>query len=179
MTHSLTETLAVLGNSNHLLGFIEHYEAQIEVRRGEASSLSYAPNYYAWLSVTSEYVYYAVKQLVFLRSQASDTAVFNLTCTKLLEQLWAIAGVTQRLKDDILLFARIRHLLVHKGFPNPHDVPTLKERSLEDGVEYTANEVWEVRNRLKSPREYTDFKPVFARVIQELAGLRGTFKMSF
>ena len=179
MTHSLKDTLAVTGNSNHLLGFINHYEAQIAARGEESCSLSDAPSYYAWLCVTSEYVYYAVKKLIFFESLASDSAVFDLPYSKVLDRLLGMAEVTQPLKDDVLLFARIRHLLVHKGFPNPHDAPTAKARTLANDIMYQTAEVWEVCNRIRNPREYSDLKLVFSRVIRDLANLHGAFEFSF
>jgi hypothetical protein len=179
MTRSLTDTLAVLGNRNHLLGFIKHYEEQIEIRKEITRPLTDAPNYYAWLCVTSEFAYYAVKQLVFLRSKASDSAVFEDGYKKVLDTLWCIPEVTPQTKDDVLLFAKIRHLLVHKGFPNPHDAPTSKTRELTANDRYDAADVWDVCRRVRSPGEFSTLKPAFTRLLRDLAALQGAVELSF
>jgi hypothetical protein len=171
MPNSPTDTLALIGNASFFLGFLRHYHQQIVDRCESNRPLSDAPNYYAWLVTASEYVCYAVKQLIFLRSESAQSEVFNWTYSRLLDTLFIMEGISPELRDDVLLFARIRHLLVHKGFPNPHDTPSADERKLADGVIYTMSEVWNLRDRIRHPSAYDSLKATFDRTVRALEKL--------
>lgn len=179
MKHSLSDTLAVFGNDNHVPNFISQFEREIEVRNEPTKVLADAPNYFAWLCLTSEYAYYMVKRMLFLRKDGGDSTVFNLPYKTLLDRLFEVAAVSVELRDDILLFARIRHLIVHKGFPNPHDEPAADERELAGGVVYSKRDVWEVCKRLRSPSTYPDLKSAFVRVRQGIQALQGNVSFQY
>ena len=173
------EALAGLGNSSHLYGYIMEYEKRIDAEKETAKSLAECPNYYAWVTVASEFVYYTVKETLFLGGNATNVDIYELGYADLLNRIFADPKMTPALKDDLLLFARIRHLIVHKGFPNPHQAPSRAERTLAKGEVYDFASVWEVARRLRGPSGFPSLKDAFRRVQSGLREIRGPFSKSF
>lgn len=179
MKDPVHDTLATLGNSNIIGGYLKHYEDEITRRHETTQPLACAPNYYAWLCVASEYVLYSVRQIIFLKSKADESEVFDMAYARLLDRLKEVAEVPSETQADILLFLKIRHIVVHKGFPNLHDVPSNSTRALAKGVAFTYEDVREIRSRVMRPDEFPSLREQFKRVGGSLWKLQGPFKLEF
>jgi len=164
------DVFADMGNISYIGTYISYFESQIEVRNEENSYLSDCPNYYAWLLITSEHLYYRVKRLLFFKNK--DHSIFNKPYKETLDMLFEDDEYKTKINDDtkknIELFAQIRHLLIHKYFPNPLKATTCDERKLTSEIKYTKEDVWSVCKRLRSPKEYSSLRKSFYDAIRAL-----------
>jgi len=160
------DALSVFGNTNYLDGFIYHLEAQIELREEFKRPLNEAPNYYAWLSMTSERIFYRIREVHF--SKYKDNEVFDHQYKKLLDSLFNDIDFHREQKESIILFAKIRHILVHKGFPNPHIVPAGNLRPITKGVVLTPEETKEVCEYLFNTSNFNTLKAKYTAITKEL-----------
>ena len=156
MPISLTESLTVFGNSNHLGGFLQDYERGIDQNNEIEKPLTKAPNYFAWINVASEQVFYRIRELIYVNTE--DDQVFDASYKSLLDHVIESYRLTVEQIDAILLFAKIRHLLVHKGFPNPHTAPSENSRSIAKGHPFAVEDVNALAERLETPSCYIELK---------------------
>ncbi len=154
MPITLTESLTVFGNSNHLGGFLGNYENGIKEKGEVEKPLTQAPNYFAWISTASEQVFYRIREMIYVNTE--DHTVFDASYKSLLDHVFETHHLTDDQRESILLFAKIRHLMVHKGFPNPHTAPSQNSRNIAKGHPFTADEVASLAERLQSPKCYPE-----------------------
>jgi hypothetical protein len=173
------DLLGTLGNSNVLWGYLSVYEKAVAAGNETTKGIAQAPNYYAWLATASEYVYSQVKETLFLMGGATEPALFDADYKRVLNRIFADPKMTPALRDDILLFARIRHLVVHKGFPNTLTAPANAERELAAGVVYDFQAVKETAERVGVPAEFPALKEAFRRVLGGLRSVRGPIEIGF
>jgi len=152
MPISLNESLSVFGNSNHLGGFLGHYENGIKANQETEKPLTQAPNYFAWISTASEQVFYRIREMIYVNTE--EHGVFDQPYTFLLDYIFENHDPTEEQTESILLFAKIRHLIVHKGFPNPHTAPSENSRNIAKGRAFTSEDVEALAEQLHSPKCY-------------------------
>ena len=167
MTINTHDTLSVFGNMNYLSGFIKHLESEI-YRTGEFRNfLSEAPNYYNWLCIASEFVFYKIREVNYYKN--NNLHVFDDGYKKLLDQLFEDKNIDNNLKSKIIYFAKIRHILTHKGFPNPHIAPSSSEREITKGVFLKKEETKEICEKLFEPSIFPKLEEDFKIIIKELS----------
>lgn len=176
MTISLRDTVAAMGNSIHIGEYIKYFEKQIGERNELSRPLSDCPNYFAWLNTSSEYVCYRIRELVYFNT--NDHESFNQSYKSLLDTLPKF-NIPDDAMKNICLFVKIRHLLVHKGFPTPHIAPTENGRPIANGVLYDKDEVWEICERLRDSKNFSSLKKEFSRAMTDLGALQVPFKHYF
>jgi hypothetical protein len=158
MPISIEESLSVFGNSNHLGGFLQDYETAIDQNGEVKKPLTKAPNYFAWINAASGQVFYRIREMIYINTE--DHAVFDAPYKSLLNHVLERYELTEEQIEAILLFAKIRHLLVHKGFPNPHIAPSENEREIAKDRSFDGSEVQSLAERLHSPACYTELRNV-------------------
>nr|WP_324257913.1 hypothetical protein [Cellvibrio fontiphilus] len=176
MPFSLSETLANLGNSNHIECFLVHYEQSIEANLEYEKSLSEAPNYYAWLICSSEHVYYKIRELVY--TNTGDEDAFDFPYKQLLNEFFK-HDLNLQEKECVIKVAKIRHLIVHKGFPNPHSSPSNRNNFIADGVSFTNDEVFKLANEIASPSSFRNLKNIHEIVMSAIKAHEKPFLRDF
>ena len=177
MSISENDSLAVSGNSIHLAHIIGYFEKQIE-KNGEVEKyLVDAPNYYAWLHIASEHMFYRIKELFYVNTE--DHKAFDLPYMTLLTQLLNDYSLTKEQIEAVLLFAKIRHLLVHKGFPHPHISPTQNSRKIATGYPFSAEMVSDLANVLKKPSCYPDLQKKYDLALHCIESVENEFVHDF
>ena len=152
---------------NYLSGFIEYLETEIYRKSEHHNYLHEAPNYYNWLCIASEFVFYKIREVNYYKNNNHD--VFNDSYKKLLDNLFEDKSIDQELKNKIIYFAKIRHILTHKGFPNPHIVPSSSERQITKGVFLRKEETKEICESLFKPSIFPKLEENFKIILEELS----------
>lgn len=177
MPISLSETYATFGNSHYMSGFLKYYESQIIENIEMTKCLPQAPNYYAWIHIASENIFYRIKEMIYINK--SDEGVYDWSYRKLVNELFEIGELTEEEREAILLFAKIRHLLVHKGFPNPHLSPSSKEHSIAYGYTFTKSDVKAITDTLRTPENFNSLKQSFETATSAIKSLQQDFDHDF
>ena len=177
MPISLRDSLAVFGNSNHFAGFLKYYETEIEKRCELEKSLAKAPNYYAWIHIAAEQVFYSIREMIYINDK--DEKAFDLSYKSLLNSLFSKSHLSREQVEAILLFAKIRHLLVHKGFPNPHVLPAENEREIANGYSFNVEEVQKIAEMLSSPKCFSNLKSKFSIAMKAISSIEQEFDHVF
>lgn len=139
--------------------------------------LTDCPNYFAWLFASSEYVYYMVREVLYVNHE--DHEVFDAPYKTILDRLFANSNFGNKQKEDILFFAKIRHLMIHKGFPNPNLAPTMQARALASGIVFDNQEVWRVTHLVRDPKNFSQLKATLTSVIADLSSVQKEFVHKF
>ncbi len=156
MPISAHETIATTSNSNFVGNFLAYFENQIEDNQEPEKSLSETPNYFAWLGIVSEYITYLIRAMIYINHEDSDA--FDYPYKKLLDTLLSNKKLSEEQKEYLILFAEIRHIMVHKGFPNPHKKPSNNERLITKGYTLKAERVSEIADLISKPKSYTELR---------------------
>lgn len=150
---------ASLGNENHWSWWIVHLEKKITADNEHAQALSKAGTYVAWLLLSSEFIFYTLRWHLYAVSGMQDGGVFNDTYSKLLD---AVADeMPADVAEDATFAVQVRHIMVHKGFPNPQEAPA---KAGGASGKFGEREVWKVRDEIKSPANFSSIKARFDRV---------------
>ena len=99
---------------------------------------------------------------IYVIGDLCDGSIFDASYEVLLTS--AAAQMPPAIAADVELAVRIRHILVHKGFPNPHAVPTQRRSRV-----FTEAEVWKVTRMISHSGAYSAIKPRFDAVRRWLA----------
>jgi hypothetical protein len=173
----MRESMSVFGNSHYQSDFLAYYESQIQENSETSKLLTQAPNYYAWIHIASENVYYRIKEMIYVNETNIES--FNFPYKRLLDHLFSSHDITQEQKDAILLFAKIRHLLVHKGFPNPHTAPSDDERKLTENFIFSSTEVKATTTLLRNPACFNELKDSFSLASKSISALQQEYDNEF
>jgi len=149
-SHPAFETMAAVGNCNHWGHWIRSLEAMIECHNEHRQALTLAPCYVSWLLMKSEFVFYLMRLHLYANSKLEDDVVFDANYKALIKGITPSAP--SHVLEDIQLALQIRHLLIHKGFPNPHEAP------LANGRAFGRKDFADVRSLIISPRNYSKIK---------------------
>lgn len=168
MTITLVESLSGFGNSNHWGVFLSSYEKGIEENNEVDMPLAQAPNYFAWINIACEQVFYRIREMIYVNEENYD--VFDWPYICLVDHIFDNYEPTDEQKESILLFAKIRHLIVHKGFPNPYTIPSENSRKIAKEHLFTPDDVRLLAERLQSPKYYHELREQY-RMIMEAIGL--------
>lgn len=174
---SIKDTLSSLGNNNVVGRFIAHYETCIKSDKEQQKSLSDTPNYFAWLSVSSEHILYSLRMLLFWKTQ--DSEVFDLAYSKLIDRSFDEFAFNEEEKEKVLLFTRIRHLIVHKGYPNPHVAPSKNSRNISKGQKFNEEEIFRLSAKLRNPRNFDELNTKYKETISIILKKNEVKELSF
>jgi hypothetical protein len=177
MPISVAESLSVAGNANHIGCFLKDFEDAIDQNDESNKVLTKAPHYFAWINAASEHVYYRIREMIYINTENSD--VFDESYKSLLDRIIDIGKLNDEQVEAIVLFARIRNLLVHKGFPNPHISPSQSERCIAKGRPFTVREVKALAERLRSPSCYPELRNQLRIALQAISACEQEFTHNF
>ena len=145
--------IASLGNGAHWESWLALLERRINADREPEKTLSDAACYAAWLLLASEHVCYALRWHVYVLGDRNDGGVFDMPYAQLLRT--ASDRMPSDVAESATLAVRIRHVMVHKGFPNPQEAPTTNPNRAR---EFSERDVWEVTNTIRQPANYFAIK---------------------
>lgn len=177
MPISPEESLAVFGNSNHLQGFLADYEKAIKDNEEFAKPLTHAPHYYAWIRTAAEQVYYRIREMLYVNRE--DEKVFDWEYKTLLDTLFGSHALSAEQQESIVLFAKMRQLLVHKGFPNPHASPSENSRDISRGRSFTPAQVQELAEYLRNPGVFHDLQAKYVIAMRAIGACEREFTQNF
>ena len=162
-----TDLLSAIGNKNHTAAFLDHYSSEIERNSEQDKGLHDAPNYYAWLSVTSEHILYSARMYIY--RVTTNQAVFDYTYKETLDWFHGNSHpLSSNAFDNLVLFTKIRHILVHKGFPNTHEIPANNTRPITKGYSFASNDVKNTTNDISNPSYYRVLSEAFKNLCDEM-----------
>jgi len=162
-----TDLLSAIGNKNHTETFLAHYATEIRNNTEMSKQLHAAPNYYAWLCVASEHVLYSARMYIYRIT--TNQAVFDYQYKQTLDWFQNNNNpLSSSAREGLVLFTKIRHILVHKGFPNPHEVPSSNDRLLQNGQVFTSEEVRDTVSEIVNPSYFNYLSEKYTDVEGEL-----------
>lgn len=170
MEISEIEVMKALGNSNYIGLYLQYFEKQINIEQELQKDLANAPNYYAWVSIASENVLYDICKTIHWNTD--NYKIFDASYYKRLENILNAHSLTEEQKNSILLFLKIRHLMVHKGFPNLHEVPTKKSRKIAPDLFFDEHDVEILVEKLKKPSYFVELKQQYEKAIEAINACR-------
>ena len=118
--------LGFFGNDNIRAHHIAYFEGKI-LDNGETShkDASTAPNYYAWLCLMTEHLFWAMRSFCFKQNEFENdefTLMYNELITRFIDLYSELDSVTddqlQALYEKAVKVLELRHAIIHKGFPN-------------------------------------------------------------
>jgi hypothetical protein len=177
--------LGPLGNNNIRSYHIGYFRSQLlEKNEHQKAALASCPNYYAWVVIYAEHVFWLLRQFCYNHNNLQEPKVFTSDYNKLMRVFWAkCAQLPCYTEAEIkAVFAEIvtvlifRHSVVHGGFPNvfPATLAGLKDvkkptRTKGDPQrEYSEAEVQAVVTCYADSRNFVQIDGRFASILQFL-----------
>lgn len=123
----LGNVIGSLGNNNIRGCHIGYYEKKIiEYKEFQSSALASCPNFYAWLIIFSEHIFWLIREFCFHQHNLQAPSNFNADYNKLLrifaDKCSKLSCYSpQELEDifnEIVTILIVRHSHAHGGFPN-------------------------------------------------------------
>ena len=163
--------IASQGNISHWGVWIRLLENTIESNREFEKPLSGASVYVAWMLMKSEYAFYRLRACRYVVGDFQNQDVFDKGYE------WLLKSVATSMPPEIVEAARlgmlIRHILLHKGFPNLQDVPT------DSGRGFNRQEITQVCHFMQNPGSYHEIKQRLDSVIQWIGNATPAFSAGF
>lgn len=152
----LRDGFASLGNAPHWGGWIAQLESRIEAEAEAKKVLADAVSYVAWLLLSSERIFYSLRWYLYSHSGLKDGSVFDWPYSRLIKE--ASAFMPADVQECTEFSVGVRHIFIHKGFPNPQEAPT-KNRAMSKG--FSESEIWAIRNEIRQPANFSIIKARF------------------
>ena len=138
--------LSSFGNDNIRGCHITYFQNKvIEYKENEKKDLSLSPNYYAWLCLISEHIFWRMKAFCFSQSDLKEdnlTLLYNDLTTTFCEISRSLGIYSEQEIEDIytkiVKVLVIRHAITHLGFPNLFPIQ-LKENKIRNQPTITKN----------------------------------------
>lgn len=155
------DAIAASGNMNHWGNWIHALEERL--RTQPPRYLSEAEDYVSWLLMSPEYTVYLLRWILFVKSNFIDQDVFDASYSNLLTRIPADAPAI--VQEHLRFAVTVRHILIHKGFPNQHEVPSNRESTAGK-----ADFIAQVREVILKPESFLMLKERFTVVAKWLSG---------
>jgi len=138
--------LSSFGNDNIRSSHIKYFENKIfEYKENDSKDLSLSPNYYSWLCIMAEHIFWRMKAFCFKQSDLKEdnlTLLYNELITNFCEICRNLNIYSEQEIKDIYTKIRkvlvIRHAINHFGFPNLFPI-VLKEGKIRNQPSITKN----------------------------------------
>lgn len=178
----LGNTLASFGNENIRGQHIKYFEERVTSAREEGTvDVNTAPNYYAWLCLISEHVFWLMRNFCFTHDDLKGedlTLQYNEVVTAFCEKCRALGLLSrpdlEELYGIIVRILYLRHALIHNGFPNllPAGCENLEKRNVpcflktqQSRLKFNENEARELVSWYSKPRNFRKAQEEFRLVI--------------
>ena len=177
--------LGSFGNENIRGHHIAYFEKQVignnESRQKE---VSLAPNYYAWLCLMTEHLFWTMRSFCFRQNEfAHDNLalMYNELITKFCDTCRDLGSFSetqlQNLFEIAIKLLEIRHAIIHKGFPNllpivfedkhVRDKPSITKGGPRE--KFTENSTRESIEWFSNPQNFTEIKKDFNTLIKAMS----------
>lgn len=177
--------LGGIGNDNIRGAHIKYFEEKlIEEKEFLRDGVSSAPNYYAWLSLTAEHVFWRMRHFCYRNSELEHDNL-ALMYNDLIFRFCDGCRELGLFSDDELrsLFElavkvlELRHALVHRGFPNllPIMYTEKNVRNMpkfnkdEENVKFTEHSSRQTTDWYSNPQNFNSIKEEFDRLRQAMS----------
>lgn len=118
--------LGSFGNENIRGQHIAYFEKRlIEENEDTQKDVTLAPNYYAWLCLMSEHLFWMMRNFCFRQNAFSHdnlVLMYNELITRFCDTCLSLGTFSEKQLQNLFEIAirllEIRHAIVHKGFPN-------------------------------------------------------------
>lgn len=179
--NQIKDVFASFGNQNIWGHYLKYFEQKIKELKEFDNSISDAPNYFAWISLASEYIAMNIRVYCFVHSELSNDKIFDEGYKSLIDQLSKFTELknSETIRDSAIYFIKIRHLIVHKGFPNPYNVPSRKSRPISKNINFTKDDVWTIRNEIIEPKNFPLIYDKFRSIVKWLSINRKKLEIGF
>lgn len=167
----LGNALGSFGNENIRMHHIRYFEKKIlEHKENAKSSITLTPNYYAWLCIITEHIFWIIRKFCFQQELHENnlTLYYNEIITKFCDTCRELGIYSEPeikvLYEKLVKVLEIRHAIIHKGFPNLLPVMFRGERNkpalTEKGEQQKFSELTtrETISWFSDPRNFQDIK---------------------
>ena len=171
-----------LGNNNIRGCHIGYFEEKlIDDKEFQNSALPSCPNFYAWLIIFSEHIFWLIREFCFHQQNLRAPTNFNADYNKLLRifvdkcthlSCYSSQDI-ENIFEEIVTVLTIRHSHTHGGFPNTLPAtleylkklerPTLNKADINNN--YSISEVKNVINFHSNPMNFYKIKERFTSII--------------
>lgn len=175
------------GNENIRGCHIDYFEKKvIELKENENDSISSAPDYYAWLWLMAEHIFWCMREFCFRKDILQDDDLgegykkiverFLDRCRELNE--WSEEELQTLFKLSVKTL-EIRHAIVHKGFPNllPATLSNTQKKPKFSGAskpdEFTEEGFRETTSWYSNPKNFETAKEEFELLIKAMCKAPG------
>jgi len=177
----LGNLLGSVGNENIRGHHIKYFEEKIVSENEEScNDVATAPNYYAWLCLISEHVFWLMRHFCFRQDDLSGddlslqyNDIVTAFCDKCRELNLFLENDLKELYGLMVKVLYLRHALVHNGFPNllPAGCETLQVRNMpffsktqNSPLKFTEDEAREIVSWYSKPGNFRRAKEDFRRI---------------
>ena len=189
LTEDVAEKVNLLGNvlgsfgNNNIRGcHIGYFEKKlIEENENQKSSLASAPNYFAWVVIFSEHIFWLIREFCYhqheLKTPSNFSSDYNTLLRVFADKCDKISGYSENEIEEmfecIIKVLIVRHAFVHGGFPNilPATMVALNKqhrptRQKADQCKgYSKEEVKKVVDTYSNPMNFSEIKNRYDRII--------------
>ncbi|MCK4581492.1 MAG: hypothetical protein KAU10_09070 [Dehalococcoidia bacterium] len=153
-----SDALASLGNQSYWSGWLAFLEMEIESRKEVDGSLADAACYVSWLLLSAEYIVYRLRWYFYVVGDFKEAQVFDEQYGPLLNR--CTEAMPTEIREHAKFAVRVRHIFVHKGFPNPQEEPAKRSGPFFSGE----TDVRKIRDQIENPANYEKVKLKFHAV---------------
>ena len=182
---TMGNVLGAFGNENIRGHHIKYFEDQlIENNENTVKDVTLAPNYYAWLCLMVEHIFWIMRSFCFKQSELDQenlNLLYNNSITKfisIIRELRVFSNpALENLYELSVKVLTIRHAIVHKGFPNLLPV-TIEERHLRNKPSFDQDtekeklnktDIKEIIKWYSHPRNFHRIKEEFNLIMQAMS----------
>lgn len=176
--------LGAFGNDNIRGQHIAFFEEKlVENNENKHNDISTAPNYYAWLCLMTEHLFWAMRSFCFRQNELKHddfTLMYNDLITNFCDTCRKLGSLTdaqlQNLFDKAVKVLELRHAIIHKGFPNLlpivfEDKHVTNKPSISKGgpkEKFTENSTKETIEWFSDPKNFYEIKEEFGLLIKAM-----------
>ena len=156
-----SDAIASQRNQSYWNGWLASLEMEIESRKEVDRPLTDAACYVSWLLLSAEYIVYRLRWYFYVAGSFENAQIFNEPYGTLLDMCKVMPT---EIREHVQFAVTVRHIFVHKGFPNPQAEPTRRTRKLCSGEVFSKADVREIRDQIENPATYEKVKLKFHAV---------------
>ena len=163
---------------NHIVYFESRVLSEAEEKQKDVTT---APNYYVWLCLVSEYVFWLLRDFCFWQTDFKEDNlvlgyknIIELFCQKFREFSSCSGNDLKELYDILVKFLYLRHSMIHNGFPGilPAGIKSSQKRKLpkipdfsEYGDTFEQNEAKKIIRWFSRPANFQEAKAEFLKIV--------------
>ena len=183
--------LGSFGNENIRRSHIAYFEKQLnENNESRQRDITLAPNYYAWLCLITEHLFWMMRRFCFRQNEFEHdnfALMYNDLITKFCDTCRSSGLFSdtqlQHLFEIAIKLLEIRHAIIHKGFPNllpiafeskhVRNKPSMTKGGQQE--KFTEISTRESIEWFSNPQNFTEIKKEFSNLIQ---AMKSGYKLS-